>query len=86
MTQYVRNVANPYDLKLIHSSIAHLGNNLKEMIALGEELNKALLETKAGIRKLQKVSIWQRYSTAIWMGIIATLITNLILIVWYINT
>ena len=83
LTQSVRNITNSYDMKLIHSSIARVNTDLKEMIALGEVLNNSMLETKAGIRRLQKVSIWKRYWTAIWVGAIAAIITNLILIVWF---
>ena len=68
---------------LINVRIQHsmIENNLKQ----GRELNtlinlqtQKLLDSTSTLHKTQKASIWQRYWMTILMGILSTLLTNLI--------
>ena len=70
-------------LRMTNFSVRDLQATTLKMNQEAEELMTKLKGAKDQVEKKQKASIWQRYWMVFLMGIIATLITNLI---WFMKT
>src|SRR6478609_4431854 len=66
------------NMRILNSVMESTGKQAKELFLLMDSQNRKLIETTGKLHKTQTNSIWQRYWMAILMGVLSTLITNLI--------
>ncbi len=69
--------------RILNSMIEGNLKQVREVNTLLDLQTQKLLASTTLIQKTQKASVWQRYWMAILMGILSTLLTNLI---WVLNT
>lgn len=78
LTEKIEKIVNGHNLSLLHSSGKFLEDQIRDNKELATKLRQEIEQARVTFRKQNRGSIWNRYWTAIVVGIIASLITNLI--------
>src|SRR5690606_12883483 len=71
-----------HEQNLLRHSLQEMEIKMKNLNTLSEQLQQKITAASFTFQRNQKTSIWQRYWMAIAMGILASLITNLI---WFLK-
>lgn len=75
------NLQQLYNMKIMEYTFQALQKKTEHLAKQLEILNHQITATTTNFKKNQKISIWYRYWTALGVGIISSVITNLIWVV-----